>query len=337
MKQIKFISLLTAFLLNSITFYGNTFILESKTNLEYISIFNAKTKESKKIISWRSGNYSFIFEAENISDTYIKLSKNSEIKLYSIDEKKTTNWINLSENELISLKQLFLEMMPQQIKPEDFIIKSFITRPITQTNSNLRNYEKLNFYVPQNTTFLSKEELSISWNSGYKINELNIVDISNLKYIYTTSQFNDTILRWAKIPEEIRKKFTNKTNYLLEIKSNQNEFIIQSSYLWFNIDSAGTTNHPNIMYFLSAENIDFDFEKYIGTVKIKVLDCDNNLIQKISLKMPLNDDFKLNNSLYSPQKYYALEIRNKKKVYRSSFLFILNQEEYKTFIKILNQ
>jgi len=316
-------------IISNLSFANKKFIVETDQTVSEILLIDSKTRTKNKLVALQSDNTNFEFEAANLEGLYLKTNQNIYLKIYSVEEKISSSWHKIEKGKEIELKTFFQGTIFQNVELNDFYIKSFITNPLTTQKSKIREFSNF-FYTPNHSNFIKPENLIISWKSGLKIKNLQIIDNSNFTEIFKIENYNDTSFSLQKIDKNIRSLFNNSDDYSLILNYldtiNKQESMHKINFQFYPLYFL---NQEEILYFLDKEMFSIQWHSISNQSTISIYDFKNELILTKETNNQNSLTFEnikeLSNTLQKKKKYRIFIENQEYKIYKD-FYFLQNVE-----------
>jgi hypothetical protein len=308
-------------------FSANKLLLETERSVSNISLINSKSGKTQKIMPWRSDKTSFLFEVDALEDIFLKFPANLQIRLYSFAQKISSGWQSVKKEEAVAVKSFFATNTTKNVELDDFLIKSFISNPLTSQGSNLRSDDCPVFFTPDNTRFSSPAKLMIKWCGKKQILKLQIIDMANNSEIFSQASVKDTVLDQSRLPEKVRTRLNFQTNYALNLTADEAEKGETVYSLNFSFGKPCFSKPKEQLIFVSKEIIEIAWEAEPGEVLVNILDEHNAKVFTEKMTKNKISHTNLVNLNLKTRKPYKFTVTQNEKSISCPFVILQTEQE----------
>ncbi|MBI5219230.1 MAG: hypothetical protein HY958_09905 [Bacteroidia bacterium] len=339
------------------TFAKTKLIIQSKDDIRQLYLKNTKTGKKDVISTWNKTGGGFLIEVDNMKDVCIETDKTSIFRLFSLEKKQSTKWIEISKGKSISIQECFNKYMGDAASDKDmkksaseFLVSNYLGNPMYEETTALRgNEDKLTFSDKNSKEFFNNEDIEIKWDTKLKIRHIYIVDITSPNIIWKSDNYPTTTLKFEQIKNEIKKPLETGHQYQINIVlENPHDANMEGEKYAFEFALRplifSTKNDPS--YFLAKDSINISWRTKYNVKNISLKNVPENKIiweqqnytanavtfekLKASLKGEIN-----------PKVRYQLiiDLEDEKKSsnqYVYNFEVILNDKELKDLMDFIN-
>jgi len=329
----KMILLITALLFVSLNLSaGRKYLIETEKSIGNVKLIDSKIGKSIDLFPEPNNRTNFVFEVDDIENIFLKFSSNLKIKMYSFSDRVETDWNSVEKEKEVPVKSFFNSSIKKDVQLSDFLINSFRTNRINSPGTIIRGNNF--FYTPEDITFTSPEKLFISWKSGEQVVGLKLEDIKGITKIYSTQNYNDTVLQYKDLPETAQKSFKNAENYCINIKTKSAIFGYRDNPLIFEIDSFCFISPDKNLLFVHEQNIDIKWDAPEKETTVKVFNDEGKLIYNTKTTQKY---WSINESKEIHFKYkrpYKIELTQGNRSISKSFYILFN---YRLYVKLCDK
>lgn len=242
-------------------------IIQSKDDIRLIYLKNNKTNVKTLLSTWNKIGGGFLVEVENTKDYNICTDKKSTFRLFVIDKKQSTKWIDITNGKGISINDCFTKFLGDIISDKDmmktaseFLVSNYLGNPIQEETASLRgNSDKLTFVNEQSVYF--DKDVTIKWSTKLKIKTIYLIDMITIK----RSKCNINDSNYVTIRDLVHKEYKltlideNDIEYstYFSVKNKPKEYMVQDS-VKYDIKSLGKLE-KNKTYTIKVDGVDHDF------------------------------------------------------------------------------
>lgn len=228
MKTFKSFFLLSFIALMCVSFTGYAkvkLIIQSKDDIKQLSLKNIKTGKKELISTWNKTGGGFLIEVDNIKDVQIVTEKTSIFRLFSIEKKMSTKWIEISKDKSMTIQDCFTKFPGDAMSDKDmlksaseFLVSNYLGNPMYEETTALRgNEDKLTFSDKNAKEFFKNEDIEIKWDTKLKIKQIYIVDITSPAMIWKSENYPSTAIKFEQIKSEVKKPLETGHQYQVNI------------------------------------------------------------------------------------------------------------------------
>lgn len=339
MKKNILITILLIF--NTYTYANKRFVIETDRSISKIVLINSNGSE-RKLISSQTDNTNFSFEINDLENLFIEVSETANLKMYSVSEKISSSWYKIEGGEKKLVKSFFENSIFKNIKLEDFYIRSFMTNPLTGSDTGLRAFDDylLNsevesnnlvnsfFNIPNNFNFVRPTNLHISWKQKAEIVDLSLMDKTDFLNLYWTKDFKDTLFSYQNVSDELKSLLKKEHKYclILKIKNSDVKYNQIVEYkLDFEFNEIVFAKKQAVQFFLTKHDIQFSWQSPNKKMDISILDEYGNVVFSKKKFSGENINFEYLNSKnikIEKRKKYTLKLENSKNEAYKEFYFL---------------
>jgi hypothetical protein len=324
----KSVIIIILFLVPNLLYSNKIFIVETNKSIDEILLINSKTGKENKLVSKQIDNTNFSFEATDLEGLFLKVKQTAYLKIYSVNDKISSSWHKIEQDEAVEVKFFFQENTFQNVELKDFYIKNLNSNPLTVSKSKLRTLNEEFFYTPQNFNFIKPENFNIKWKSGYEIQRLEIIEDLNSKSIFSTQNYTDTVLSFETF--KTQNVFQTDKSYSLVLNTldkKNNAMNVFTTPFFFS--SFFFKNNQTLFHFLTPSELFFEWGELPNSVSISIYNYKNERVffkenyeaNFFSIQQLINSDI-----IFEKRKKYTIFIQNKDKKLYADFYFLLNKE-----------
>ncbi len=356
-RTIKLLVFLAVLSMSFNIYAKSKLIIQSKDDIRQLTLLNKKTNKKQSISTWNKTGGGFLIEVDNLTDIYLETEKTSIFRLFSLEKKLSTKWIEISKGKSISLQDCFTKHKGDALSDKDmlksaseFLVSNYMGNPMYEETTALRgNEDKLTFSDKNSKEFFNKDEIEIKWDTKLKIRHIYIVDITAPTIIWKSENYPSTTLNIEQIKNDLKKPLESGHQYQINIvlenphdanmEGEKYSFEFALKPLIFN-----TKNDP--AYFLAKDSINIEWKTKLNIKKICLKSLvDNKIIweqQNYTASKVTFDKMKADlKGEINPKTRYNLiidlEDTNKNTVqYVYNFEVILNDMEFKDLLNFIN-
>lgn len=176
----------------NITNASTKIIIETSEPQIEIIIIRGENGEQESIASWRKDNKSFFIESNNLKKDSIILNGNLSVRLYEVDKKKSTLWIDSKQSNKLSLAECFVKYFDSKMELPEFIVPNYISKTISQTHKRLRNKNTdSTIFTHHLYEFTSSNNISFPCLNAVNVKKVCIGQFIHKKIIYETQHQAD--------------------------------------------------------------------------------------------------------------------------------------------------
>jgi hypothetical protein len=302
---------------------GRKFLIETERSVNTVKLINkGKTVD---LLPEHNNKTNFIFEVDNIDNIFLKFSIDQKIKLYSFSDKEETDWHPVVREKEIAVKSFFNNIFKRDVELSDFLLNSFRTNYLNNTEDILRGINF--FYTPGDINFPCPEKLSIAWKSGGQVLRLKLEILLGKSEIYSTQTYNDTILQFKNLPENVQKSLRNETNYRLSVKS-KSIYGYNENQLSFRIDSFCFTKNSKDLIFIHEQNIDIRWEAPEKETSVTIYDDENKIVYEAQTSQKFCSFNELSKIAFKYKKPYKIVLTQGNKTISEKFHVLFNYQKF---------
>lgn len=229
MKNFKLFSFLAFLAIISMSnidcFAKSKLIIQSKDDIRQLYLKNIKTNKKQPISTWNKTGGGFLIEVDNLKDFHIVTDKNSIFRLFSLEKKQSTKWIEITKDKSISIQDCFTKYLGDVMSDKDmlksaseFMVSNYLGNPMYEETTALRGSDdKLTFSDKNSKEFFNNEDIEIKWDTKLKIRHIYIVDITTPNVIWKSDNFPSTTIKFEQIKNELKKPLESGHQYQINI------------------------------------------------------------------------------------------------------------------------
>lgn len=265
MKKILFL----LFTLLSVSLFAvkTKLIIQSKDDIRLIYLKNTKTNIKTPVSTWNKIGGGFLVEVENTKDYNICTNKKSTFRLFIIDKKQSTKWIDITNGKSISINDCFTKFLDNVVSDKDimktaseFLVSNYLGNSMQEETASLRGAgDKLTFVNEQSVYY--DKDVTIKWNTTLKIKTIYLIDMVTIKR--NKCNINDS--NYITIRDLAHKEYKlilideNDIEYgtCFSVKNKPEEYMVQDS-VKYDIKSLGKLE-KNKIYTIKIDSVDHDF------------------------------------------------------------------------------
>ncbi len=361
MKIVKTLFLLVIISMLSVSF-NNCFaksklIIQSKDDIRQLFLKNTKTGKKQPISTWNKTGGGFLIEVDNLKDMAIVTDKTSIFRLFSLEKKQSTKWIEITKEKVLSIQDCFTKYAGDAMSDKDmlksaseFLVSNYLGNPMYEETSALRGSEdKLIFSDKNSKEFFNNEDIEVKWDTKLKIKNIYIVDITAPGVIWKSDNFSTTDIKFEQIKNELKKPLETGHQYQINIvlenphdanmEGEKYAFEFALKPLLFN-----AKNDPT--YFLAKDSINISWKTKCNVKKLTLKNTvDNKVLWEQENFQGTNVNFEkmkagIKGEITTKTRYQLLidiEDANKSTAqYAYNFEVILNDKEIKDLMDFIN-
>jgi len=307
------------------------FILATEKPIVGINLINIKNGITSQLKPIKGELTTFVFEVENIDETLLKVASDVQVKIYSCANKLSTQWLGMRKEDLVSIKSLFEKNVQARVELETFLIKSFISTPITTTTGNLRQNSNFAFEQEMFSNFGKPENLSVAWTTDHPITELRINDVTNSIEIFKTKQTQINSIEYAHLPASVSAQLEKGKKYCLTITTKESAYQEEEHKLIFEFAPFYFVQTEATLIFASQEKILINWDTEGEAAKLSLWDESGKLVFHTLTKNTYLDSTDLKNIQLNTRKTYRLKLNKKGSSISKSFIVLFNKPQLAQF------
>jgi len=314
-------------------------IIESANPVKEISIKYTDTNETLKIASWKEDGGSFLVECKEFNNIALITSTTSQYRMYDINKKIATSWIQLEKNTLILLSECFAKYSTKNtISGIEFLVQSFLTQPMKDERLKLRNRTNEIFFAQNNeNVFLNFESVDINWSRLKSTYSVKLVEVNGFNTIWEESNYKDTFVIGKNLMQSNNNLNTVYNTFMLSVIP---ENCTKAFSYTFDISNL-IFEQSNNCAFPIKDSISIKWKTLQKIDSIKILRNDKTFIKLTNKNITELKFEDIKNYELEPNTNYTLEItvlnkNMKQETFSINFNILYNQKEYTKINEILN-